>query len=583
MPTVTAGSVASVYCPLASSVTVTPGRVAVVRVENPNGADSFEQTRANAAQTFSVQAGETLFIEAIDADATYTDPALTAAQVGALAAAVRQSSFAAADSTQRVFLLGDSLTMRQFRAISAGGATVQATTTDVEVALGSGSALPPIGSLVRVINQADTALNIDVPVVGSGTNSTIIRFPFSVSGRVSASLSGAVYSVSNDTSFWNYAEGELAALGYPCQVVRNAGDGGDTLLQIRQRIATEIAPYVRDGDIVVFMGGVNGAGTTSETSLDASTAANVVAELAAIFDALLPLGVTVLASTITQAQASSYWATSPSTAIANTKAANGYIRGRAKSESRLLCFDSYAALGGGDYASSDIESGGIHFLASGAEKIGQRLVDDCIGAFRKGSFRRVLSVSDAYVDASSWNLITNPEFAGATGTTAPTGWTASLGSGTNSLTLSARGDGIGNDLTISKAHSAANGGSLTQTITDRIAAGQRLAFGIEYESDALAEGHYWRLSLEFDVGGVTYSYRINNNQFSYAQGGRLPPAGVRRFFEFYGYRNMNGREGCLVPDGFTAARLVLAWQLGASGSMSFKVARPQVYKMTSAL
>jgi hypothetical protein len=79
---------------------------------------------------------------------------------------------------------------------------------------------------------------------------------------------------------------------------------------------------------------------------------------------------------------------------------------------------------------------------------------------------------------------------------------------------------------------------------------------------------------------VTYAYSINNNHYSYAQGGSLPPAGVRRFFEFYGERNLNGREGCLVPDGFTTARLVLRWQLGASGSMAFKVSRPQVYRVS---
>jgi hypothetical protein len=506
---------------------------------------------------------------------------LGAPLVKAVAEALRRDPLNSGETPQRVFLLGDSLTQRHFRAISAGTATVL-NTTDVEVALGTGSALPPIGSYVRVINQSDTALNIDVPVVGSGTNSTVIRFPFSIAGRVGANVSGAVYSVTNDTGWWVYAEGELAALGYPVQVVRNAGDGGDSLAQIRARIATEIAPEARPGDIVVFMGGVNGA-TTSDTSLDTATAANVISELGRIFDELLALGVTVCASTITQAQASGYWATSPSTAIANTKAANGYIRGRCLSEARMRCFDAYAALGGGDYAASDVESAGIHFLPSGAEKIGQSFVDDCISVFRKGSYRRVLSTSDAYVDSSSWNLLTNPEFAGATGVTPPTGWTASLGSGTNSLTLTARTDGIGNDMAISKDHSTANGGSLTQTITSRISAGDLLVFGIEQETTAVSTSHYWRLSLEFDVGGVTYSYRINNNHFSYANGGRLPPAGVRRFFEHYGYRNINGREGCLVPQGFTAARLVLAWQLGANSAgtpMVFTVARPHVYKVS---
>ena len=514
-------------------------------------------------------------------DASGNVVGLTAAQLAATQALVSADGI-----PQRVFLLGDSLTMRQFRSVASGTPTVSG--TDVTITNFTGGALPPPGAYVRTINQADTALNIDVPVVsGTGTTCTV-RYPFDVTGRMGASWSGSTYGITNDTGWWNYAEAELAALGYPVQVVRNAGDGGDTLAQIKARIATEITPYARLGDIVAFMGGVNGAGTSTDDSLDESTAADVIAQLKLIFDELLAIpGITVLASTITQAEASGYWSTSASTAIANTKAANGYIRGRCLSEARMRCFDSYAALGGSDY-SADVAAfaaptnDGIHFLSSGAEKVGQRLVDDCIAVFRKSSFRRVLSTQDAYADSSSWNLLTNPEFTGATGTTAPTGWTGSLGSGTNSLTLTARSDGIGNDLSISKDHSAANGGSLTQDITSRVTAGSLLAFGIEYETTAVSTSHYWRLSLEFDVGGVTYSYRINNNQHTYQNGGRLPPTGVRRFFECYGHRNLNGREGCLVPAGFTAARLVLAWQLGANSAgtpMVFTVARPQVYRI----
>jgi hypothetical protein len=501
---------------------------------------------------------------------------LTAAQVQAMAATPAFSGTA----PQRVFLLGDSLAMRSFRAFSSATATVLSPSTDVEIALGTGATLPPIGSYVRIINQTDEALNIDAPVVGSGTNSTIVRFPFSVSGRITATVSGATYSATNDTGWWNYAEAELAALGKPVQVVRNAGDGGDSIAQVRARIATEIAPYAMPGDVVVFMAGVNGT-SASDGSLDVATPAALIEQMGGAIDDLLALGVTVCVSTVTQAQASGYWATSPATALSNTTALNGYIRGRGLSDARVHVFDSHAALGGGSYAASDVESAGIHFLPSGADKVGQRFVDDCGAPFTKRSFRRVLSTQDAYVGAASWNLVTNPEFAGATGSTKPNDWTVqSAGGGTKTYTLSARADGIGNDLQIDHAHTAATGTILTHDVTSRVAAGQRLAFGIEFETVNVAESHYWRLLLEFDVGGVTYGYALNLNQLSYAQGGRIPPAGVRRFFEFYGGRNLNGREGCLVPAGFTAARLVLRWQLGASGSMSFKVARPQVYRVS---
>lgn len=503
---------------------------------------------------------------------------LSASKVAAL------SSIASRIGTQqRVFLLGDSQTMRNFRAFGAASASVSG--TDLTISVPSGSALPPIGSYVRIINETDAAVNIDVPVVSCTATTVVVRYPFDVTGRVSATVGGAFYAIGGDTGYWNYAEAELAALGYPIEVVRSAGDGGDTLYQIRQRIETEIAPYAVPGDIVVFMGGVNGAGSTANntpdatTKLDQCTASNVVRELGAIFDRLLELGVTVHASTITQAQASTYWDTSPSVGLANTIEANGYIRGRALSERFLRCFDSWMALGSGSYASSDIESAGIHFLVSGAEKVGQRYVDDCLADYRKGSYRRVLSTSDAYVNSSSWNLLTNPSFAGATGTTAPTGWTASLGGGTNSLTLAARSDGIGNDLTIAKSHTSANAATLSQDITARLSAGNRIVFGSEYETGAGSEGHYFSISLEVDVGGVTYSYRIGNNYFSYAQGGRMPPTGVRRFFEIYNAVNLGGRIGVVIPAGFTAARFIYRLQLGASGSCAAVVSRPQVYRI----
>lgn len=502
--------------------------------------------------------------------------ALTAAQLTALS----RSATLSGEAPTRVHLLGDSLPMRSFRAIAAATAVVQANGTDVAITLGSGAALPVPGSFIRIINQADAALNIDVEVVGGSGTDTLVRFPFDVTGRMAGTTSGAIYDIGNDTGWWTYAEGELAALGKPVQVVRNASDGGDTLAQIRARIATELAPNVQPGDIVVFMGGVNGAGTGSDDSLDESTAANVIAQLAAILDELVGLGVTVCASTLTQAQAAGYWATSAATALANTRAANGYLRGRALSDARVVVFDSHAALGGGDYAASDVRSGDIHFLVSGAEKIGQRFVDDCGSLFRKATFRRVLSTLDGYADPTSWNLLANPEFTGATGTTAPTGWTGSLGAGTNSLTLAARADGIGNDLTLAKSHTAANLLTLSQDITARVQAGDRLIFGSEYETGAGAEGHFFQIGIEVDVGGVTYSARIGNNQDSYANGGRQPPAGVRRFLELYCDRNRDGRRGgVVVPAGFTAVRFVYRLQLGASGSCAAIVARPHVYKV----
>jgi hypothetical protein len=480
------------------------------------------------------------------------------------------------ESPQRVFLLGDSLTMRAHRAVSAASFSISGT----DVTVTSSSAAVPVGSYMRVINQSNASVNIDVPVVTSTSAGFTIRYPFDVTGLLTGTISGSLYGQDNDSGWWNYAAGALAVAGKPVTVVRNAGDGGDTLAQILARISTEIAPYAQPGDIVAFMGGVNGAGTGADDSLDESTEAAVVGQLELIFDALLALGVTVHASTITQAEASGYWATSPSTALAITTAANGYIRGRCLSEARMRCFDSHAALGGGSYATAGtVESAGIHFLVAGAQLVGARYVTDCGADYRKASYRRWLSVADNYADSSSWNLIGNANFAGATGSTRPTGWTSvTAGGGSNTYTLSARSDGMGNDLLFAKAHTAATTTAIGYDITAAVTAGDRLIFGCEMEGTAATETHQAKVRIDIVVGADTYSYRLQNNHFSYAQGGRGMTAGTRYFFEKVSGDN-DGRNGVEVPAGFTSVTFVLEIGLGASGTASATFSRPHCYKV----
>ena len=77
MPTVSAGSSVTVYCPLASDITVTPGTSGRVSIQarSQNGGQSFAPREMYVAGTISAQAGDTLSIEAINVDATYTAPA----------------------------------------------------------------------------------------------------------------------------------------------------------------------------------------------------------------------------------------------------------------------------------------------------------------------------------------------------------------------------------------------------------------------------------------------------------------------------------------------------------------------------
>lgn len=76
MPTITAGTVATVYCPLASSITITPGSAGRVSFQSRanNGGQSAAPQEVYSATTVSVSAGDTVTMEAINTDATYTTP-----------------------------------------------------------------------------------------------------------------------------------------------------------------------------------------------------------------------------------------------------------------------------------------------------------------------------------------------------------------------------------------------------------------------------------------------------------------------------------------------------------------------------
>ncbi len=481
----------------------------------------------------------------------------------------------------RIFILGNSLEMRSFKFVPSANTAIS--TTDVTITLAS--AFIPVGSFFRVINQADSEVNIDVPVIATTSANFTVRFPFSVVGRVGATISGAAYGQDNDTGWWNYAAGLLAAQGKPVNVIRNAGDGGDTLVQMRARISTEIAPHLRPGDIVVFMGGVNGAGTGADNNLDESTAEDVVEQLDGIINDLLALGANVHAGTITQAASSAYWATSPATALANTAAANGYLRRRALSNSsRFKLFDGWTALGAGDYATAGtVETNGIHFLVAGAQLIGARYVADCGSDYSLKSFRRWLSTLDNYVDENSWNLLSNCEFTGFTGTTVGTGWALNVaGGGTRSYTLVPRTDGAGNDLLFAVTHTVATSHSIKQDITARVSAGDRLIFGTELEGGTATETAFARVRIDIVVGANTSSYRLQVNEFTYAGGGRGPTTGTRYFLEKVSADNL-GRTGVVIPEGFTEVKFIYEFGLGANGTAGVIVSRPHCYKIGNSL
>ena len=77
MPTIARGNTAEIYCPIATSVTFTPGSGGAVRVavSAQSGDPAIAPQFIQSATAVAVTAGSTLFAEAINTDATYTTPA----------------------------------------------------------------------------------------------------------------------------------------------------------------------------------------------------------------------------------------------------------------------------------------------------------------------------------------------------------------------------------------------------------------------------------------------------------------------------------------------------------------------------
>lgn len=77
MPTIARGNTAEIYCPLATSVTFTPGSGGAVRVSvsAQSGDPAIAPRFIQSATSVAVTAGATVYAEALTADATYTTPA----------------------------------------------------------------------------------------------------------------------------------------------------------------------------------------------------------------------------------------------------------------------------------------------------------------------------------------------------------------------------------------------------------------------------------------------------------------------------------------------------------------------------
>lgn len=84
MTTIAKGNTAEIYVPVSCTVTITPGSGGSVRVSIsvPSGSEVVSPQIIYAETDFPIPAGSHVFAEAINADATYTDPALSTVASG---------------------------------------------------------------------------------------------------------------------------------------------------------------------------------------------------------------------------------------------------------------------------------------------------------------------------------------------------------------------------------------------------------------------------------------------------------------------------------------------------------------------
>lgn len=487
--------------------------------------------------------------------------------VGVISLEIDLNSSGALACPTRVMLLGDSLTMRN-NVYGTGTTVASVSGTDVTLTISGSTA--PVGTKMRLYNQADLEVATTDAVVISrpSSSSVVVRYPFNVVGRLSGTTSYMLLASQADTGYFNFARGQLAALGKFVDVTYNGGIGGDTTEDILDRIEDLVETH--SPEIVVVLVGVNDLDGTENS-------ATIIANLERIYRHLLRRGVSVHAGTVWPVMSGDSRDTAND--ILAIKKVNAYIKAKCLNTPNMRCWDGYAALkdSGSEYATTGyLEASGVHALVAGAQVAGAKYVTDCGADYRVSGSFVVGSAADGYVDAASVNVIQNPLFAGSAGTssgagtkagTIPDNWSVSATGGTTTTTPTARSDVMGNDLRLKKAATGPNVSTLTQDITSRVLPGQRLRFGAEISTVAANTGHRVQVYVTFTVEGVSMSYNALVNTFSYASGGRVPTAGTTYL--------LDGPE-VIVPDGFSAASFSITIDNGASGDTEIQIGRPYV-------
>lgn len=476
---------------------------------------------------------------------------------------------------ENVLVIGNSLEMRGHPYFT--GITVASVAgTDVRLTHANQSAT--VGDRVRLYNQANKQVAYtDATVLANDGAGITLRFPFNVSGKVSGSTSYFVLDDLSDNGVQTFAKGLLAKQGRFVNFYCGA-NGGATTSDVIAGL-----PYLPDlsNFDAVLLGPL---GINNLTSSDDPVP--IVADWELICNYFLDRGKPVIAGTTWPVMSGDARDTAPK--IAAIKTINDAIRAKVVRESRrMILWDGYAALKdpATEYALSGyLIPADVHQLVRGAYVAGLAFVNSCAGWFkRNGALSNPSGLNYRYVHPkrSGANLLVNPEFNGSGGTKTgggtwvgnmPDGWVGTASGGTSTLTTAARADGGGNRLQIQKAATGVNSTQVLQDVTSRVQVGKRYMIGVDYQTLVEGTGHYARWYMALTVNGAEQRHFAFTNGLSYAQGGRVAPAGVELHL---------CSTPIVIPEGTTAVFVGVIMDNGASGSTQVEVGAPWLDEVTT--
>lgn len=310
--------------------------------------------------------------------------------------------------------------------------------------------LNPSSGLYEVAGTAQTTLNALV----SGAWKTISLFTFGTS--ISANNwqgpnSATVDLTQNTLSARGYAVAANMLLGNPFTFVRNAGITGNTIAQMRARIATDLLPYLTPGSAVMMDGGPNELPLIVGGASD-PTVAGCMADITYMAGLINAAGATVILLT---APPANFYVTG-----ANISARNAFLQGLnaaiialgAASAGKILVADVYSAVLDTTSAypayRSDCTVDNLHPNVNGAMQYGR-----VIAAVITASKLLTQPINTGLSRSDFKNMVYNPCAAGnnASGTNGTSIGTGMTGNGPDGWTSLRTGTASGVSSVVSRA------------------------------------------------------------------------------------------------------------------------------------